>query len=325
MRKPRPTRNYARAWFFILITGVLPSVSLGQSSSALPALDSLPTLFLGSLSPVVLAKDRVEINNFNLLNSFWLAVKETPPELNGASITNRYRNTFFINYVRVSYGFSHSKRWDLGAEFRFMRYRLDDDATVSPMEVFSSDNSPGSTSYSGLTMAGARVRFMPFRSVPELTLQGVLAFPVAKQEMKDALKLDRTEFDFGATYYKNIDKTLYYFLQSNWLMRFAKVDNERTTHAWTASAFLVKSLFYHRVYLYPGLTYAGLFQNFSESGFSQVNYQVLGGLGVQYQPVRVFSISLYGQIPFILESGSETTEWVRESYSSWTLGLLFRF
>lgn len=302
----------------------MPFESSGQNTSALPALDSLPTLFLGSLSPVVLDKDRVEVNNFNSLTSFWLAVQETPPELQGAAVTNRYRASYLINYVRVSYGFSYSKRWDLGAEFRFTRQRLDDDATSSPTKIFGSD-SPTSTTYSGLSMVGARVRFMPFRNVPELTLQGALTFPVAKQEMQDALKLDRTEFDFGATYYKNLNQSLYYFLQSNWMMRFAKAEDERTTHLWSASAFLVKSLFYHRVYLYPGLTYAGLFQNFSESGFSQVNYQVLGGLGVQYQPVRIFSISVYGQIPFILESGSKTTEWVRESYSSWTLGLLFRF
>jgi len=324
MRKLHLTTKYPQKLCFILIMTSLPFMSLGQNSSALPSLDSLPTLFLGSLSPVVLDKDRVEVNNFNALTSFWLAVQETPPELQGASITNRYRATYFINYLRVSYGFSYSKRWDLGAEFRFTRQRLDDDANNSPMKIFGSD-SPNSTSYSGLSMVGARVRYMPFRSLPQLTLQGALTFPVAKQEMKDALKLDRTEFDFGATYYENINENLYYFLQTNWLMRFATADDERTTHLWTASAFLVKSLFYHRVYLYPGLSYAGLFQKFSDSGFSQANYQVLGGLGVQYQPARIFSVSIYGQIPFILESGSATTEWVRESYSSWTLGLLFRF
>ena len=324
MSKPQQIQKYAKLLCLIFMTGAFPMATLGQNTSSLPALDSLPSLFLGSLSPVVLDKDHVEVNNFNALTSFWLAVQETPPDLNGAAITNRYRTTFFTSLVRVSYGFSYSKRWDLGAEFRFTRQRLDDDANNSPLNVFGSD-SPSSRTYSGLSMAGARVRYMPFRSVPELTLQGAVTFPVAKQEMKEALKLDRTEFDFGATYYKNLNPSMYYFLQSNWLMRFAKAEDERTTHLWTASAFLVKSLFYHRVYVYPGLTYAGLFQNFSNSGFSQVNYQVLGGLGLQYQPFRIFSVSIYGQIPFILESGSATTEWVRESYSSWTLGMLFRF
>lgn len=308
----------------IILMVVLPFCSRAQESSALPTLDSLPSLFLGNLSPVILNKDKVEINNFNSLTSFWLAVQETPPELAGATITNRYRTTFFENFVRVSYGFSYSKRWDLGAEFRFTRRRLDDDAPSSPFKVFESD-SPSSSTYGGLSMVGARVRYMPFKSVPELTLQGALTFPVANQEMREALKLDRTEFDFGATYYKDLNKSMYYFLQTNWMMRFARAEDERTTHYWSASAFLVKSLFYHRVYVYPGLTYAGLFQNFTESGFSQVNYQVLGGLGLQYQPARVFSVSLYAQLPFILDSGSATTEWVRESYSSWTLGLLFRF
>jgi hypothetical protein len=324
MRKPQRTQKYSHVLCFTLIIAGLSFKSLAQDSSALPALDSLPSLFLTSLSPVILNKDGIEINNYNALTSFWLAVQETPPELSGAAITNRYRATYFVKYVRVSYGFSYSKRWDLGAEFRFLHQRLDDDATSSPLKIFSSDT-PSSSSYSGLSMVGARVRYMPFQSVPELTLQGALTFPVAKEEMREALKLDRTEFDFGATYYKNLNKTTYYFLQSNWMMRFARAEDDRTTHLWSASAFLVESLFHHRIYVYPGMTYSGLFQRFSDSGFSQVNYQVLGGLGLQYQPNRVVSISIYGQIPFIFESGSATTEWVRESYSSWTLGLLFRF
>jgi hypothetical protein len=323
MRKPQRIQ-YAQELCFIIIIAALPFITRGQDSAALPTLDSLPSLFLGSLSPVILNKDKVEINNYNALTSFWLAVQEAPPELNGTTITNRYRASYFENYVRISYGFSYSKRWDLGAEFRFTRRRLDDDATSSPLKVFGSD-SPSSSTYGGLSMVGARVRYMPLRSVPELTLQGALIFPVANEEMRNALKLDRTEFDFGATFYKSLNKTTYYFLQSNWRMRFAAAEDERTTHLWSASAFLVESLFHHQIFVYPGLTYSGLFQRFSDSGFSQVNYQVLGGLGVQYQPVKIFSVSIYAQIPFILESGSATTEWVRESFSSWTLGLLFRF
>jgi len=317
------TRRYTLSFGFVLMVLILPYKSNAQDSSALPTLDSLPRLFLAGLSPVILQKDGIEVNNFNPLTSFWLAVQETPPELAGAQITNRYRYSLFESYWRVSYGFSYSKRWDLGAEFRFSRRRLDDDANSSPLKVFSSDD-PGSITYQGLSMVGARVRFMPFRSVPELTLQSALTFPVAKEEVQKGLALDRTQFDLGATYYKNLNKRTYYFLQTNWLVRFANSDNDRSTHQFSASAFLVESLFNHRVYLYPGLTYAGNFQKFPDGSFNQISYQILGGLGVQYQPVRFFSASLYAQIPFTLESGSSTTEWVRESYSSWTLGLLFR-
>ena len=302
---------------------ILPYKSQAQDASSLPTLDSLPTLFLSSLSPVILDKDGIEVNNFNPLTSFWLAVQETPPELGGAQVTNRYRYTLFESYWRVSYGFGYNKRWDLGAEFRFSRRRLDDQATNSSLKVFGSDD-PGSITYQGLSMVGIRGRYMPLRKVPELTLQGALTFPVAKEEVRHGLSLDRTQFELGATYYKNLVKRTYYFLQTNWLARFANSDNDRTTHQFSASAFFVEGLFHNRVYLYPGLTYAGNFQKFGDGSFNQISYQILGGIGVQYQPVRFFSASLYGQIPFTLESGSATTEWVRESYSSWTLGLLFR-
>ena len=199
---------------------ILPFKSDAQDASSLPSLDSLPTLFLSGLSPVILDKDGIEVNNFNPLTSFWLAVQETPPELAGAQITNRYRYTLFESYWRVSYGFGYNKRWDLGAEFRFSRRRLDDQATNSSLKVFGSDD-PGSITYQGLSMAGIRARYMPFKKVPELTLQGALTFPVAKEEVRHGLALDRTQFELGATYYKNLAKRTYYFLQTNWLARFA--------------------------------------------------------------------------------------------------------
>lgn len=316
------TQKYALSLGLVLMIAI-PLKSVAQDSSSLPTLDSLPGLFLSGLSPVILKKDGLEVNNFNPLTSFWLAVQEAPPELAGAQITNRYRYTLFENYWRASYGFSYSKRWDLGAEFRFSRRRLDDDAQTSPLKVFGSDD-PGSITYQGLSMVGVRARYMPFRKLPELTLQGALTFPVAKEEVRRGLGLDRTQFDLGATFYKNLNRNTYYFLQTNWLARFANSDNDRTTHQFSASAFLVESLLHHRVYLYPGLTYAGNFQRYSDGSFHQISYQILGGLGVQYQPIKFFSVSLYGQLPLTLESGSATTEWVRESYSSWTLGLLFR-
>jgi hypothetical protein len=173
-------------------------------------------------------------------------------------------------------------------------------------------------------MVGARARYMPFKNLPELTLQGALTFPVANEEMRRAVGLDRTQLDLGGTFYRNLNPKTYYFLQANWLARFANSEHEFTTHQLSASGFIVGSLFYHRLYFYPGLTYAGVFQRFGTKGFGQANYQVLAGLGVQYQPMNQISFSIYGQLPFILESGSDNTEWVRESYSSWTLGILFR-
>jgi len=324
MRIPLPTHQSAlRLCLTFIVVGAQFS-SLAQDDSSLPTLDSLRPIFLSGLSPVILPKDRVEINNYNPLTSFWIAAQETPPELAGAQITNRYRYTLFENYVRVSYGFSYNRRWDLGAEFRFTQRRLDDDARTSPLKVFGAD-SPNSKTYRGLSMVGARARYMPFRRLPELTLQGALTFPVAKEEMQNALSLNRTQFDLAATFYRSLNKNTYYFLQSDWVMRFAKAPTDHTTHQWSTSAFLIESFFHHKIYVYPGITYSGLFQKFSNQGFKQANYQILGGLGVQYQPVRVFIVSLYAQIPFTLESGSATAEWVRESYTSVTLGFMLRF
>ncbi len=293
----------------------------GQALQA-PARDSLQPLYLAGVSPVILGKDQVEVSFVNSLTSFWLASREAAPD--GVPTVNRYRFTNFDQLLRVSYGFGHSGRWDLGAVLQYRHRRLDDEANSSPFRVFQGDDNPTSSQTNrGLALAGARLRFMPFAALPELTLQTSVAFPVAKdEELRRDLGADRTQADLFATFYKPFNPRTYYFLQAGWLTQFSNPENDQTTHQLSGSGFLVHSLFDYKLYLYPGLTYAASLQKLrNQSGLRRINQQLLGGIGVQYQPWRVLSFSLYGQLPFILDSGSSATEWVRESYLSWTLGI----
>ncbi len=308
---------------FTLLVLFTRSPIFGQALQA-PARDSLQPLYLAGVSPVILGKDQVEVSFVHSLTSFWLASLESAPDFSPSGTVNRYRFTNFDQLLRVSYGFGHSGRWDLGAVLQYRHRRLDDEANSSPFRVFQGDDHPAfSQTDRGLALAGARLRVMPFAAVPELTLQSSVAFPVAKDEaLRRDLGADRTQADLFATFYKPFNPRTYYFLQAGWLTQFANPENDRTTHQVSGSGFLVQSLFDYKVYLYPGLTYAASLQGGrNQSGLRRINQQLLGGLGVQYQPWRVLAFSLYGQLPFILDSGSSATEWVRESYVSWTLGI----
>jgi len=305
----------------LLLSAVFPL--LGQALQA-PALDSLQPLYLDGVSPVVLQKDQVEISFVNSLTSFWLASREAAPDLAPSTTINRYRFTNFDQLLRISYGFGYGGRWDLGAVLLYRHRRLDDQANSSPFRVFQGDEEPSfSQTNRGLALAGARLRVVPFAALPELTLQTSVAFPVAKEAtLRRDLGADRTQADLFATFYKPFNPRTYYFLQAGWLTQFSNQENDLATHQVSGGGYLVQSLFDYKVYLYPGLTYAASLQGLqSGNGLRRINQQLLGGIGVQYQPWRVLSFSLYGQIPFILDSGSSITEWVRESYASWTLGI----
>ena len=278
------------------------------------------------VSPIILDKEALEISLTNSLTSFWLAVKKYEPQFDAFRITNRYRFTRLDQALRVSYGFAKNKRWDLGAELRFAHVRLDDEARSSPFRALGGDTPSGNT-YRGLSLMGLRARFMPFGSLPELTLQATAFFPIARQEeSRQHLDAQRTSMGLLATFYQPFNDRTTYFLQADWQSRISNNENPKTTHSTSLGGYLVFKLFggdsWH---LFPGVTYAATLQPYSGGGLRKVNQQLLGGLGLLYQPEQQFGIYLNAQTPFILESGSQYVEWVRSSFSAVSLGVRSMF
>lgn len=276
--------------------------------------------FYTGISPVILAKDGIEINFLNSMASFWLAVNEYNPTSGSTRIGNRYRFTRFQQLLRVNYGFSNSGRWDLGAELQYTHSRLDDEARSSPFRVLGGDT-PGGTSHRGLSMVGLRLRMMPFDNLPELTLQGMAHFPINRnEETRAQLGAQRTQIGLLGTFYQQLNTRTFYFLQGDWRTQLANEELDKTTHIPSLSGFLVVNVGEEMWYLFPGITYSPVLQKTGSGRFVRVNQQLLGSLGGLFQPSEAFGIMLNWQIPFILESGSSSTEWVRESFTSFTLG-----
>jgi hypothetical protein len=304
-----------RIYWIILLASISFSLPAQVTKS-----DKGANIYTG-VSPIVLDKDRVEISLTNSFTSFWLAVKKYEPQFDVFRVANRYRFTRFDQALRVSYGFSKSKRWDLGAELRFAHVRLDDAARSSPFRVFGGDTDSGNT-YRGISMVGLRARFMPFGGLPELTLQGTAYFPIARQEdSRRQLDAQRAQAGLLATFYQPFNDRTLYFLQADWQTRFQNNENRTTTHSTSLAGYLVFSLFGEEVWrLFPGCTFAATLQSYG-GGLNKVNQQLLGSLGLLYQPGEQFGAYFNVLAPFILESGSEYVEWVRPSFSAFSLGL----
>ncbi len=277
--------------------------------------------FYTGISPVILKKDAVEATFNNSLTSFWVAVNEYLPAYNASRVANRYRFSRLEQLARVSYGFSPGGRWDLGAEFRYTHSRLDDEARSSPFRVFEGESGSGDT-FRGLSYLGLRFRAAPFETLPELSLQATVHYPFARQEeLRLRLGAQRTQLGAMATFYRQFNASTYLFLQGEWRAHLKNDENPFTTHTPSASGFLVLDLWDGQWYLFPGLTYGVALQKSAGGSLARLNHQFLGSLGLLFQPDVRYGILFNTQFPFILDSGSFYTEWVPESYSSFTLGI----
>lgn len=273
----------------------------------------------GNISPVILAQNRMEATALSDLTSYWVLNKY------GNNLLDRYRISRSENYINASYGFSKNRRWDLGAQLRYSRLRIDETARNSPFKVFAGTDSSG-TSYTGLSGVGLRLRTQPFESIPELTIQGSVNFPLIKNiETKSFLSADRIQTDLVTTFYKSIDDSWYLYLQGRYILQLANKDNNKTSHFPGISAYMVKSMFDHKAFLFPGISYIGSYQQNYKGGrlIRQAQF-IMVSIGLQVQPSNQFSIFINGQRPFYHKSSASFySDLVRNSYSDWAIGVRF--
>lgn len=299
------------------IIGLASLLSFSQTTENKKEESKEEKFAFGNISPVILAKDGIEASAITNLTSYWVTSKY------GSTILDRYRISRSENYANISYGFSESRRWDLGAQIRYSKILIDENARNSPFNVFSKPDS-SSTAYSGISTLGIRLRLSPFINIPELTFQASINFPMAReQETRSFLGADRVQTDLVSTYYKAITDDIYIYLQGRYILQIANSENSKSSHFPGISTYLVKSLFDQRLFLFPGLTYLGSFQqNYKGGRLTNQAQFLMAGIGLQFQPIEKVSIFLNGQKPlYHKSSASFYSDLVRNSYSDWSLGL----
>ena len=282
-----------------------------------------PTFFTG-LSPVILERNAVEINILNSLNSYWIESKQFRPDNLTGFFVDRKRFTRAEHLLRISYGFSKNKNWDLGVELKYNHVRLDEGARSSPLRVFGNETVDG-TSYRGLTAIGLRVRTMPFKNIPELTVQGTVHFPQNKRSSTEIervqLESQSTQAGLTATYYLQSGENIYYFFQADWATRFTNDENKRRKHLPALSSTVVIKAWEDQLFVFAGLNYGMSLQEFSQGGLYRLSQALFGSGGLFFQPTPQFSIVASAQLPLMFESNLRSVKLVRESFSGFSLGI----
>jgi hypothetical protein len=283
--------------------------------------------FFTGISPVILNKSQTDINLSNTLTSFWLTSTQYIPSVDAYRIADRKRYSRFDQLLRVTYGFSENKRWDLGLELRFAHTRLDEAARSSPFRVLQGIKSDTSTgrSYHGFGLMGLRARAMLFKNIPELTIQGSVHYPMARSpESSRKLGYPQTQAGLGASYFIQSGSNTFYFIQADWTTRFqAELENVgffATNHIISGSTFMVVKIWEDSWYVFPSISY-NVLGRIDKGNFRRLNQQLLGGLGLFFQPSPQFSILINANLPFLLSSGSNLITYDKETFTGITIGL----
>ncbi|PWL40309.1 hypothetical protein DKG77_05665 [Flagellimonas aquimarina] len=96
------------------------------------------------------------------------------------------RQTFFTSTLEVYTGVGSNKRWNVGAIFEF---RSNVVADRSALDVFKFDGETG-TARSGLTSFAPSVKFVPFASLSNFSIQSSLFIPLVDNETEDFLPVN---------------------------------------------------------------------------------------------------------------------------------------
>ncbi|MEM6321691.1 MAG: hypothetical protein AAF960_28790 [Bacteroidota bacterium] len=326
--------QFSQALFVGLFLSI-PILSQAQQNKAedigLETLDE--TFFFAGLSATILDPGKAEVNFYTSMYSTWLAIHESVIE---SPVRDRLRLSEFTANVEAYYGLSATGRWDLGLRLRHGRRRLDNSAQSSPFRVFQSsrgtdeaDNVGTDKTYAGLKEVGLRFRLMPFKNIPELTLNaGYSISPIKSEEDQEYLIADRNNIDFNLSYFISLNKaaTSYYYFILNGVAYLPSATNDEALYNSSASFFIVQRLG-SRFVLFPGISYSIAFKppSVGDEPLIKTNTSVLGTLGLQYQPSNNFSLNVSGALPLLLDSSNLLVQQVRESFSFVSLGgrLLF--
>ncbi len=308
----------------LLLSSTIQTVQGQEFYRPLDTLDM--SFFISGIAANILPKDRVEILTYSSINSYWLAIHQSPLE---SPVRDRLRVTQFTTNVEGYFGFSNSQRWDLGLRLQYARYRLDNEARSSPFRVFENLENPPlenglDQNYHGLTGVGLRARVLPIASVPSLTINaGYTVASVKSEEKQQRLNAQRDILDLGIAYFIDLNPNNYYYFLANTSAYLPSETLNQSLYSSSVSFFMVHLAFGQKLVLYPGLSYHLTYKppTYGNGFLVKTNEQLLAFGGIQYQPSSNFNISLSLAYPLVWKDNNLLVEQVGNSYSYASLGL----
>ena len=200
----------------------------------------------------------------------------------GTSLS-KARENYFTSTIEAFTGISESNRVNVGL---LLEIRSNTNGGRKALSVFSLDDSP--TARKGLTSFAPAIKFQPFSSVSNFSVQTAFHIPLVKNETENGVFLDQTAYTFQNRFFYD-----YTFPSNKWQL-FAELNTEYNFGE-------DKSFANNTVVLAPGLfmsyfptsksTVLGFVQHLQRFGDFTQDYTALG-FGGKYQLTKTLNLEV---------------------------------
>lgn len=279
-------------------------------------------IFNPLLSTVVIPQKQSEIIFFNFLSSRQL---ETTRIIGSDTSIENSRQSSFLHIVQFNYGLSEKWRLNMGADIFYAHVRSDSDSESSYWRVLGNQKSTGESTH-GVQAIGPRLRWSPFKYVPELMLQSAVHFSVSNDLLKKRkLGLERTRWQHQVTFYQHLFRHTWQ-LQADASILLENENRRQTTYSFSISSYHVFEIRPEQLFAFGSIIYSTNREKSRLGGLRQISYNLLGGVGLfwQIKPAR-WSMNAQYTFPISHDIGSLITEVEPGTWWNFSVGARYAF
>jgi hypothetical protein len=213
-----------------------------------------------------------------------------------SSLYPRGRGNSFESILQAQLGLSPDNRFSAGFDLYWSNYRYGPESGNGAFAAFGSSPDLGIAAH-GVSQAGIKGRFIPFKDIPSLTVQARVLFPLLKTGSIERILLgyDRTSAQLQVSYLQLLAPKLYGYLQAEWGAQFKNSTRVQTTWNLPVQAFALYRLMHEggrSLAVFAGLGQVSYFEKEIQGGLHRLNYSWYYSAGGQWQLSKAFSISL---------------------------------
>jgi hypothetical protein len=242
----------------------------------------------------LLKKGQIDVQLFNNLYT-QTAYRDQKRSL----IDLNQRSTYFATFTQILLGTSKSARVNWGMDVIFKSVRIDNDKNSSSLKVFNFESS--NLARTAISTVGPKIKFSPFNSDPNFSIQSALWIPIASDLEADGNGkpwLDWNRFTSWTQFYysQQVGSKFQLFYEFDLLARFTKPaswyvnDLAKGNVLSTPASFFVNYFSSSKSTIYAMVQYAPSFEfnggNAIDSDYAQA------GVGGKYQLTSRFAVEL---------------------------------
>jgi hypothetical protein len=232
----------------------------------------------------LLKKGQVEVQLFNNLYT-----QTAYRDNSGEKVELSTRDTYFTGLFYALYGITKSGRINVGFDVNFRSVRLDPNQGNSALKVFLFEDT--TFARTGISSIGPKIKILPFKSVPNLSIQSSVWFNTAKEPEGEPW------FDHDATtwwtrfYYDRMMGTKFQlFTEADALVRFSNISPDKSFVEIPLSVFVSyfptsKSTIYTMIQYTPNISFEKTM--YMQTGIG-AKYQIFRNVGLEVSYTNFF-------------------------------------